>query len=245
MVIELTYVAGFDSEGREDVQFSPMWTSSIGRLGVVLGLALLFLTAVAPEARADRATEMKAREAFAAGRYEDALGLFAKLYAETLHPVYLRNIGRCHQKLRQPEKALDKFNEYLAKEKKISADERKEIDGYIKEMEALRDEQAKQAAPPPPANPPPPVMPLNQQPPPPPNYYVAQPPPPPPTTTTSGTLVAQPPPPEQGSPIYTKWWFWTGIGVIVVGGVVTAVLLAGGGTTRPECTASSGVCMGP
>ena len=87
---------------------------------------------------------MKAREAFAAGRYDEALDLFAKLYAETLHPVYLRNIGRCHQKLRQPEKAIDKFHEYLAKEKKISADERKEIDGYIKEMEALRDEQARQ-----------------------------------------------------------------------------------------------------
>jgi len=37
----------------------------------------------------------------------------------------------------------------LAKEKKISADERKEIDGYIKEMEALRDAQAQQATPPP------------------------------------------------------------------------------------------------
>ena len=92
---------------------------------------------------------MKAREAFASGRYDDALDLFAKLYAETLHPVYLRNIGRCHQKMRQPEKAIDKFREYLAKEKKISADERKEIDGYIKEMEAMQEEQARQATPPP------------------------------------------------------------------------------------------------
>ena len=102
---------------------------------------------------------MKAREAFAAGRYDEALNLFAKLYAETLHPVYLRNIGRCHQKLRQPEQAIDKFHEYLVKEKKISADERKEIDGYIKEMEALRDEQAQQKAPPPPVVSPPPVTP--------------------------------------------------------------------------------------
>jgi len=136
-----------------------MRRTSIGRLGVVVGFVFAFLLAV-PEARADRATEMKAREAFAAGRYDDALGLFAKLYAETLHPVYLRNIGRCHQKMRQPEKAIDKFREYLAKEKKISADERKEIDGYIKEMEALHEEQARQAAPPPPANPPPPVTPI-------------------------------------------------------------------------------------
>ncbi len=136
-----------------------MRRTSVGRLGVVLGFVLAFLLAV-PEARADRATEMKAREAFASGRYDDALGLFAKLYAETLHPVYLRNIGRCHQKMRQPEKAIDKFREYLAKEKKISADERKEIDGYIKEMEAMQEEQARQATPPPPANPPPPVTPI-------------------------------------------------------------------------------------
>jgi hypothetical protein len=209
---------------------------------VVLGFVFAFLLAV-PEARADRATEMKAREAFAAGRYDDALGLFAKLYAETLHPVYLRNIGRCHQKMRQPEKAIDKFREYLAKEKKISADERKEIDGYIKEMEALHEEQTRQAAPPPPATPPPPVTPIQptSPTPPPPNYYAAQ--PPPPGTTTSATLVSQPPPPGEDAPIYTKWWFWTGIGVVVAGTVVAAILISqSGGTTRPECTASGG-CM--
>jgi len=207
-----------------------------------VGFVFAFLLAV-PEARADRATEMKAREAFASGRYDDALGLFAKLYAETLHPVYLRNIGRCHQKMRQPEKAIDKFREYLAKEKKISAEERKEIDGYIKEMEVMQEEQAKQATPPPPANPPPPVTPINQTPPPPPNYYAAQ--PPPPTTTTSATLVSQPPPAEEGAPIYKKWWFWTGIGVVVAGAVVATVLISqSGGVTRPPCTASGG-CMGP
>jgi hypothetical protein len=219
-----------------------MRRTSIGRLGAVLGFVFAFLLAV-PEARADRAAELKAREAFAAGRYEDALGLFAKLYAETLHPVYLRNIGRCHQKLRQPEKAIDKFREYLAKEKKLSADERQEIDGYIKDMEALHEEQTRQAAPPPPANPPPPVTPVTpiNSPPPPPNYYVAQPPPPGPTT--SATLVSQPSPPREDAPLYTKWWFWTGIGVVVAGGVVAAILISqSGGTTRPECTASGG-CM--
>src|SRR5947207_6199720 len=141
---------------------------SMRRLGLVLTFSITFglftFGLAAPAAQAGSPTELKAREAFAAGRYEDALNLFAKLYAETLHPVYLRNIGRCHQKLRQPDAAIDKFNEYLAKEKKISADERKEIDGYIKEMEALRDQQARENAPPPPANPPPPVTPLNPPP---------------------------------------------------------------------------------
>jgi hypothetical protein len=194
-------------------------------------------------AHADHAGEMKARETFAAGRFDEALELFAKLYAETLNPIYLRNIGRCHQKLREPQKAIDAFHDYLAKGKKISADEHAEIDGYIKEMETLRDEQAKQAAPPPP----PPVQPIappqpNGPPPPgygapppgyaapPPGGYGAQP------GQPAGSLVAQPgqPPPTTESPVYERWWFWTAIGVVVVGGVVAAVLLSGG-TTKPSC----------
>ncbi|HMF42779.1 MAG TPA: hypothetical protein VKQ32_19040 [Polyangia bacterium] len=212
---------------------------SIARLGLVLGFLFAFgLTA--PEARAGNPTELKAREAFAAGRYEDALNLFAKLYAETLHPVYLRNIGRCHQKLKQPDQAIDKFNEYLAKEKKVSADERKEIEGYIKDMQALKDEQARQSAPPPP---PPPVTPINPNPPPP----TANPPPPtytgPPTGTTSGTLIAQPGPREEETPVYKKWWFWTGIGAVVAGVVIVAIVRPfGGKTTMPPCTATDG-CM--
>ena len=92
----------------------------------------------APPVPAVPAAEMKAREAFAAGRYDEALQAFAKLYAETLHPVYLRNIGRCHQKMREPQKAIDAFQDYLAKTRagkdKITADERAEIEGYINEM---------------------------------------------------------------------------------------------------------------
>ncbi|HVV51344.1 MAG TPA: hypothetical protein VHO06_16865, partial [Polyangia bacterium] len=75
------------------------------RGGTVLGAVLVMLLALAGAAHADHATEMKAREDFAAGRYDEALELFAKLYAETLNPIYLRNIGRCHQKLKQPDKA--------------------------------------------------------------------------------------------------------------------------------------------
>jgi len=206
-----------------------------------LGVAApLVAPSAAHAAKTDNATEMKAREAFAAGRYDEALDLFAKLYAQTLHPVYLRNIGRCHQKLRQPDKAIDKFNEYLAKEKKISADERKEIEGYIKEMETLRDEQARANTPPPPAVTP--IAPTNN--PPPPNYNYYPPPPPPQTGTTSGTLVAQPGPPQEEAPIYKKWWFWTGVGAVVIAGVVTTVLIVnGGGVTRPDCpVAATGGC---
>jgi hypothetical protein len=201
-------------------------------------VVVLALTALSGVAHAVAPAEMKARESFAAGRYDEALEAFAKLYAETLNPIYLRNIGRCHQKLREPQKAIDAFHDYLAKGKKISPDERSEIDGYIKEMEALRDEQAKAATPPPP----PPVQPIaTPQPnPPPPSYAPAPSYAPPPAAYApppQGTLISQPgqaPPPSESSPFYTRWWFWTAVGVVVAGGVVAALVLSGG-TTKPGC----------
>jgi hypothetical protein len=221
------------------------------RRGVLLGLIVAVVLGLSGVARADHATEMKAREDFAAGRYDDALELFAKLYAETLNPVYLRNIGRCHQKLRHPDKAIDAFKDYLAKGKKISGDERAEINGYIKEMEALRDDQARQAAPPPPTpvvtSPPaspPPVQPLppagGEAPGAYPGPYGAAPqvePVPPGGQTPAGALVTQPPPPQaESSPFYARWWFWTIVGAAVVGGVVAAVVLSSG-TDKPACSA--------
>ena len=223
-------------------------------LGAVLALVLAFAGA----AHADHAGEMKAREAFAAGRYDEALETFAKLYAETLNPIYLRNIGRCQQKLKQPDKAIDAFHDYLIKGgKKISADERAEINGYIKEMEALRDEQAAKQQAAPPVTPVTPVQPIQPpQPEGPPPGYTAQPagaypgaqapgyPPGPDQQQPNGTLVAQPsqPQPESSGPIYSKWWFWTIVGAVVIGGVVTAVALSSG-TSKPPCTAL--LCQGP
>jgi hypothetical protein len=212
----------------------------------VLAIATLAAPAVAaaPAAAAagagDRKLEMQAREAFAAGRYDEALNAFAKLYAETLHPVYLRNIGRCHQKMRQPDKAIDSFRDYLAKAKKLPAEERTEVEGYIREMEALRTEQAQAAKPP--------VEPLSgtsPTPPPPPRPDTTGTQPagstPTGTTTTTPPLVTTTPPPPApagGTPIYKRWWFWTGIGVVVAGGVVAAILLT---RDQSECPATQ--CM--
>jgi len=211
---------------------------SAGRV-VFLWTLLVTLAAAQPARAADHQInelEMKARESFAAGRYDEALQTFAKLYAETLHPVYLRNIGRCHQKMREPQKAIDAFQDYLAKTKsgkdKTSADERAEIDGYIKEMRALRDQDAHAAAAPP-------VTPLTTAP----VAPVAPPPAPPPVAVESppaATLAApQQPPPEESHPFYTRWWFWTAVGVVALGGIATAVALSSG-TTQPPCTAPGG-----
>jgi tetratricopeptide (TPR) repeat protein len=173
--------------------------------GLVLALALL---TSAPALAAD-AREMQAREAYAAGRYQDALDLFVKLYAETLHPNYLRNIGRAYQNLDQPDRAISSFREYLRKARALSDRERAEIEGYIHEMEALK---RGRAAVPPQASAPRASPALAA----------------PPAIAIERAPVAP--------PIYKRWWFWTLLGTAVAGG--TAALFASGvvgGTKDAPC----------
>ena len=67
--------------------------------------------------------EVEARKAFAAGQYQQALELYADLYADKVHPTFLRNIGRCYQNLREPGKAINAFRDYLRQAKGVSAAE--------------------------------------------------------------------------------------------------------------------------
>jgi hypothetical protein len=171
-----------------------------GRVAFVLLLVGWCVPALAA-APADR-REIEAREAYVTGHYERALELFGKLYAETLHPTYLRNIGRCYQNLRDPDRAISTFRDYLRKAPALSAKEREEIDGYIAEMEAMKRQAAQPARP---ADPP---------------RLTARPEPTPPPV-----VVARPAPsaPPQTKP--SRWWLWTGLGAVVAAGVVTAVVL--------------------
>jgi hypothetical protein len=184
-------------------------------------LALLATrTAMAADQR-----ELKAREAFAAQRYQDALDLFAKLYAETLHPIYLRNIGRCYQNLGQPDQAISSFRDYLRKAKNPTADETREIEGYIKEMEELKRQKAASASgstPPADTSGSAPVTPLPS----------ASPPPPSSGATASAVLTAPQPPPEEAPPLYARWWFWAIVGGVVLAGV--GVAFATGVFTKTE-----------
>src|SRR6185369_15189261 len=82
--------------------------------------------------------EARAREAFALGRYAEAMELYGKLFAETAHPTYLRNIGRCHQNLGEADQAISSFREYLRQAKNLPAEQRAQVEGYIREMEDLK-----------------------------------------------------------------------------------------------------------
>jgi hypothetical protein len=169
---------------------------------------------------------MRAREAFAAGRYQDALDAFAKLYAESLNPIYLRNIGRCHQNLGEPDRAIASFRDYLRKASTLPAAERKEIDGYIKEMEELkRSKEASAASATTTPTPVEPVTPLPKE----------VPASPPGSSTASASVVMTPPPAapaEEPSPIYGRWWFWAIVGGVVATGL--GVAFAAGAFTRTE-----------
>ena len=184
-------------------------------------MGLLVWSAMAAAAPRDR-REMAAREAYAAGHYQDALDIYVKLYAEKLHPNYLRNIGRCYQNLGDPDKAISSFREYLRKARKLAPGERDEIEGYIREMQQLQQTAAAASPPlePRPKGEPGPAdtAPRSLAPAPPPVQLQA----------------AAPPPAPERPPVYKRWWFWSAMGAAVVGGTV-AVLIVRNHRDLPSC----------
>src|SRR5262245_58372502 len=113
-----------------------------------LPVSVLLLNLVAMPAYGQQAArpieqrEMTARQLFAVGKYSEALDIYGGLYAETAHPTYLRNIGRCYQNMGEPDRAISSFNEYLRQARDLPADQRAIIDGYIREMEDLKRQRA-------------------------------------------------------------------------------------------------------
>jgi len=199
---------------------------------VLLVVAVSVVPAAPARAETDK-REVKARQLFAVGKYAEALEIFGNLYAETLHPTYLRNVGRCYQNLGEPDKAISSFSEYLRQFKNITPAQREQVEGYVREMEELKRKRQKEAeareapsepkgdagkkgAPPKLAAPDPDAS---------------------PRTRASKPLVAGADPDAQvtrkakggddkeSSPFYTRWWFWTAAAALIGGGVATVVLL--------------------
>jgi tetratricopeptide (TPR) repeat protein len=125
-------------------------------LGFALATALPAAAPAQPAARGStEELEAEALTHFAAGRYAEALELYAKLYSRTLHLTYLRNVARCHQFLGHADKAIASFREYLRRGRDLSAAQRAEVEGFIHEMEELEKRSAPVPAPAPTRRPPP------------------------------------------------------------------------------------------
>jgi len=108
--------------------------TSISSLAFAVAISLL--AANRPNMTDSR--EEVARAFFAAAKYQEAIDIYSQLFAHYLHPDYIYNIGRCYQNMGDPEKALQSFHEFSRKAKHLDPDLRKELEGHIKEMEALK-----------------------------------------------------------------------------------------------------------
>jgi uncharacterized membrane protein len=208
-----------------------------GSRRLVFAFAVLAMSLASVAAHAEDRLEKQGRALFAKGEYEKALDIFAALFSEKSDAVYLRNIGRCYQKLQQPDKAIDSFREYLRRGH-VKSGERAEVEGFIKEMEALQKERAVTAPPPPSAEPSRPTA------------HAAEPAsstPPPAAIPAADTTASNDAPgatltqqatteePAQSTSITHRWWFWTGIAVVVAGGAVAAFVLTRPGAVVPAC----------
>jgi tetratricopeptide (TPR) repeat protein len=217
----------------------------LSRLALVCALSVAVIGSglAAPEAFAakkdtkEKASKMKtdprelqAREAFAAGRYQEALDIYAKLYAENLHPTFLRNIGRCHQNMGNPDEAILSFRDYLRKAPEVPPNERQEVEGFIGEMQNLKERQKQDQA-------------RQQQ-----NAQTTVLPPPGGQMAGNGQTTTRPagvnlrasdttPPEEQSKPVYKKAWFWVAAGVVVAGLAVGGLWAGGAFKGSSNCRA--------
>jgi len=107
-----------------------------------LAFAVQLLLLVAGHGGKTDSREEVARAFFAAAKYQEAIEVYSQLFAQYVQPDYIYNIGRCYQNMGDADMALKSFKEFARKAKHMDASLRKELDGHIKEMEALKAQRA-------------------------------------------------------------------------------------------------------
>jgi hypothetical protein len=105
----------------------------------------------APPEPEDDPRAVEARKACAAGDVDKGIRLLADYLGSTDDPTAIYNMGRCYQQNGVSEKALLQFREYLRKAKDLTAEDRAEVEGYIRELEAEQAREAPALPEPPPA----------------------------------------------------------------------------------------------
>ncbi|HEY0714426.1 MAG TPA: tetratricopeptide repeat protein [Polyangia bacterium] len=116
-----------------------LWLTLLPSLGAVAHAQGPGSAAASGEA-VDKNLDAEAKRLFTSGRYAEAIELLNRLYRETNNPIYLRNLGRSYQRMGDPDRAITNFEEYLRRGRNLSAGERDEVRGFIREMKALKRE---------------------------------------------------------------------------------------------------------
>jgi tetratricopeptide (TPR) repeat protein len=194
-----------------------------------LALSLICVLALAAGAAADPTPDSAAdakrlyqegNTHFNLGEYDKAAENFKEAYRLSKKPLLLYNVAQAYRLGHEPDKALTFYKNFL--NSMPDAENRAEVEQYIKDLEALVASQDATAKKPPTGT----VAP---------DEHVKIPPPDKAVTGPSGP--SGPSVPEerhdQGRPIYKKWWFWAGIGAVAVGATVAVVAASGGGKSAP------------
>jgi len=104
----------------------------------LLGVLSLPSIAQAMSKSEQRKLESAAKKAFYSSDYETAKEIYSTLLSEFDDYIYLRNIARCYEQMKQPGAALDNFRAYLKRAgSSLSEQERQEIADRMAAMEKL------------------------------------------------------------------------------------------------------------
>jgi tetratricopeptide (TPR) repeat protein len=181
--------------------------------------------------RAAKSAFEQGREAFDAGRYDEAIERFERAYELSGRPELLFNVGLAADRLREDERALSAFERYL--EQAVDPLHREQVEQRVAALRSARARaeqreraRARAAA----LNAPTPKQTARAA-----------------AIEGSGTRERTRSTPNaaphgatrdtgDGGGLLSEWWFWTGAAVLVAGGAATAYLLTrpGDGPALPE-----------
>jgi hypothetical protein len=121
--------------------------SRLSRLAMVACILLVSSVVQAQETRQDPRVAT-AKTACAAGDVQQGVRLLAEIYTATNDPIWIFNQGRCYHQNSQFSQALARFKEFLRKSSNGPAEDIKDAQSYIQEIEAeLHKNDAKPEAP--------------------------------------------------------------------------------------------------
>lgn len=210
----------------------PRWSRRAVGAAVTAALLLSIGPAEAgkPERRRAKRHARRAAELFEAKSYDLALEEFEEAYRLYPVPALLYNMGQCHLFMKQYEKAVSEFEQFLSE--RPDTPYREDVENLIAEAkrELGIDEEMDQKQEPPPPEPEEEETPEIETP-----MPEVAPPPPPPAAPPPPPLAPPPPaavaPEDDGEPVYTAWWFWTIIGGVALAAGGTAVAVTAGNRT--------------